>query len=143
MEKHTNKGMKKSIKLLATGLFAATLFVSGGLVSAQTDWMNQITMKNNEELKKATNTKINKLVGNIDKKVQSKIEGKVGTKMDSAKSDIDSKLQTYFDNEVEKIVKETGAYEEVVKRIDATVGTKVNYGKSQIDEALTEYVNNQ
>jgi len=135
MEKHTNKGMKKSIKALVGTVLIGGTFFFGTYVQAETDFLTLITSEANKEIGKAAHDKKEEIIADIEENAKAQVKEQIQPEIDEKSKEAKEILQNYADEKLSNVVEEVGMDKIEQKMEEKKINVTDRY-KDAIDEAI-------
>jgi len=135
MEKHTNKGMKKSIKLLVGTVFIGGTFFFGTYVQAETDFLTLVTSEANREIGEAAYDEKEEIVADIQENAKAKVKEQIQPEIDKKSKEAEEILQNYADEKLSNVVEEVGM-DKIEKKMEEKKTQVTDRYKDEIDETI-------
>lgn len=129
--------MRKSTKIITSGLLAAGVFVGGGLVEAQTNVLEQIKLDASKEVQGAIYEKKEELVSQIDSSATDVIKQAIEPTVAEKKQEYTQKLDNYYEQKLSDIA-ERPEFDSLETDIDQAAQATFNRYKGEIDDAIAD-----
>jgi len=135
MEKHKNKGMRKSIKALIGTVFVGGTFFFGTYVQAETDFLTLITSEANREIGEAAYNKKEEIIADIQENAQSQVKEQIQPEIDEKSKEAEEILQKHADEQLASIVEDVGM-DEIEQKMEKKKKAVTSRYKEEITEAI-------
>ncbi len=135
MEKHTSKGMKKSIKALIGTVFIGGTFFLGSYVQAETDLLTGITADANREIGKAAHEEKEKIIADIQENAKEQVKEQIQPEIDKKSKAAREILQEHADKELSNIVESVGM-DKIEQSMEEKKKNITNMYKKEITESI-------
>jgi len=135
MEKHTNKGMKKSIKAVVGTVFIGGTFFFGTYVQAETDFLTLITSEANRDIGEAAYNEKEEIIADIQENAKAKVKEQIQPEIDKKSKEAKEILNNYADEKLSNVVEDVGM-DKIKESMEEKKVKVTDRYKKEIDQAI-------